>query len=121
MITIENDGRLIRSTNYWDSEHARLGYFFLSWNAGAARLLVPDSQTSQIKEMRTGDVVIISREPLEGRPATLIIFDDHTQEPYSVHVLDEQSDRVPSREPGGFLFFAWTREGEQLCLPARFE
>lgn len=43
MITISNDGQKIVSTNYWDTEHAKRGFLYLSWNAGAGRLLLPDT------------------------------------------------------------------------------
>lgn len=39
MHIIENDGRAISRTNYWDSAHAAKGYTFLSWNAGAGRVM----------------------------------------------------------------------------------
>ncbi|WP_178113382.1 hypothetical protein [Pseudomonas yangonensis] len=43
MITIANDDPPITHTNYWQSEYFRSGYALLSWNAGVARLLLPDS------------------------------------------------------------------------------
>ena len=49
MITITNQGQRITSTNYWDSDNARAGYLYLSWNAGAARLMVPDTQKAVIR------------------------------------------------------------------------
>src|ERR1700744_5802447 len=42
MITIANDGQNLITTNYWDSEYAKMGLIYLTWNAGAARLLLPD-------------------------------------------------------------------------------
>ena len=44
MITIENRGQAILTTDYWYTPHAHAGYLYLSWNAGAGRLLIPDSQ-----------------------------------------------------------------------------
>ena len=49
MIMIGNDGPLIARTNYFETELAKNGYFYLSWNAGAARLLVPESQNAFIE------------------------------------------------------------------------
>ena len=63
MLEIRNQGQAILSTNYWDSDHAKAGYFYLSWNAGAGRLLVPDSQKATLREMKGAREVIISRGP----------------------------------------------------------
>lgn len=63
MLIIENQGQAIARTNYWDSDHAKAGYFFLSWNAGAGRLLMPDSQKAALAEMRSAKYVIVSRGP----------------------------------------------------------
>ncbi len=38
-IEIGNKGTEIVKTNYWQLEPAKKGFCYLSWNAGAARLL----------------------------------------------------------------------------------
>ncbi|KXL10450.1 hypothetical protein AXH19_08415 [Escherichia coli] len=43
MFFIENEGQAVAGTDYWQSVQAQAGYVYLSWNAGAARLLVPDA------------------------------------------------------------------------------
>jgi hypothetical protein len=40
-ILIENNGQLIVGTNYWQTPHAKRGLVYLSYNAAAARLLIP--------------------------------------------------------------------------------
>lgn len=122
MITIGNKGPEIDSTNYWDTEHAQSGYLYLSFNAGAARLLVPDSQLAAIKEMRTGKYVIISRGKYQGREAYELLFEDNTDNPYSIHIVAEQSDRlIPATDAGkDFIFTVWTKPGKQLELPAKY-
>ncbi|WP_179944763.1 hypothetical protein [Pantoea septica] len=42
-IIIGNEGQSIKQTNYWYTEHAATGLDFMSWKAGAARLLVPEA------------------------------------------------------------------------------
>jgi hypothetical protein len=42
---------LLISSNYWESDLARAGYLYLSINAGAFRLLVPESQRSIISDI----------------------------------------------------------------------
>lgn len=59
-IVFKNDGPHIVGTSYWTSTYAATGKLFLSWNAGAARLLVPQSCESWLTEMRTAQYVIVS-------------------------------------------------------------
>ena len=125
VITIGNQGQRITSTNYWDSDHARAGYLYLSWNAGAARLLLPDSQKPMIREMKTGRFVIISRGPWAdqgGREALELLFEDGSDTPFSMHLVAEQCDRlIPDTEQGGgFVVTVWSRGGEKLRLPGKY-
>ena len=52
MFFIENEGQAVAGTDYWQSVQAQAGYVYLSWNAGAARLLVPDAAKHLLREMR---------------------------------------------------------------------
>ena len=125
MITIQNAGQRLVATNYWDSEPAREGFFFLSWNAGAARLLVPDSQKQVVREMKTARYVIISRGPwVENgrRDALELLFEDESEAPFCLHLVAEQADRMLPEEDqgGGFVVTVWTRGGEKLRLPGKY-
>jgi hypothetical protein len=122
MIKIENKGQQVVSTNYWGSEHAKRGYFYLSWNAGAARLLVPDSMKAQIREMKSAEYVVVSRGKFEGRDALELMFEDGSDSPYVVHMVTEQTDRLipESDQGGGFVVAVWTRSGMKLRLPGKY-
>ena len=125
MITIGNDGPRIASTNYFDSEHAQKGFYFLSWNASTARILVPDSRRPDIAQMRSAKEIIISRGPwIEqgGRDAIELLFEDHTDSPFMLLLTMEQCDRtLPDTDQGrGKPATIWTREGLQLTLPAAY-
>jgi len=125
MITIENSGQRVLKTNYWDSDNAKAGYFYLTWNAGAGRLLVPDSQKPAIREMRSGKYVIVSRGPWQdqgGREAIELLFEDESDSPYCLHLVAEQCDRlIPDTDQGGgFVITVWTRGGEKLRLPGKY-
>ena len=52
MITIANRGPLVAATNYWATAMAARGLFYLTFNAGAARLLVPGNSEVVIRELR---------------------------------------------------------------------
>lgn len=125
MLHIINDGPAIRNTNFWDSEHARRGLFFLSWNAGSGRLMVPDSQRNMLKEMKTAEYLILSRGPwpMGGKSeAYELLFEDHSDCPFSINIGHEQTDRlIPKSEAGReFNFSIWTRDGLYLELKGRY-
>ena len=121
---IRNDGPLIESTNYWATDLAAKGMFYISWNAKTARLLVPPSQAPAIPEMETAEYVIITRGPWAdagGRMAWELLFEDNSDTPYALHILAEQSDRqVPPSDMGRhILFSAWGPDRLLFKRPAR--
>lgn len=125
MLTIENKGQAITRTNYWDSGAARAGYCYLSWNAGAARLLLPDAQKHCLPEMRSAEYVIVSRGPWQehgGREALELLFEDGGNSPFCLHIVAEQTDRLlpEDNQGGGFVVTVWTRGGEKLRLPGKY-
>lgn len=122
----ENDGQRLVSTNYWDSEHAKAGLVFLSWNAGAARVLLPDKQAHMVADMRAAKYVVVSRGPwrVKGRrrDALELLFEDDSDEPFCLHLVVEQTDRLPpeQQQGGGFVVTVWTREGEVLSRLGKY-
>lgn len=105
--TVENDGQKIISTNYWESDYAKNGYYFLSLNAGCYRLLVPKNRRDQVKEMKTAKEVVISRgSAMSMMPpkhdAFEILFEDGTDSPFVLTISHEQMDRVPADKDLGW-------------------
>lgn len=98
LIQIGNDGQKIVDTNYWDLDNAKSGAFYLSWNAGAGRLLVPDLRLHEVVEMKT---------------AIELLFEDDSDSPYSEHITIEQCDRsLPASDAGDdFVFLIYGRAG----------
>jgi hypothetical protein len=124
-IQISNKGQAVASTNYFDSVQAANGLFYLTWNAGAGRLLVPDNQKRALAEMRSARFVIVSSGPWEeqGRmPALELLFEDHSDSPFVLTIALAQSDRhLPETDQGGgFYISVWTRGGQKLRLPGRY-
>lgn len=95
-IEIQNDGPLLRSTNYWQTPPARRGVMLLSGNAGALRLLVPRAAMGDIAQMRTGTRVTIERS-LSPEHEIDIVFEDGTDEPYCVLMQEPQLLAVGGR------------------------
>lgn len=125
MLSIVNNGQTVASTNYWTSKHACAGLFYLSWNAGAGRLLVPASQERQLAEMAGAQSVIVSAGPWVdqgGRAAVELLWEDGSDAPFCLHLVAEQTDRwLPDGDQGGgFVVAAWTAAGEQGRWPGFF-
>ena len=111
-LKIVNNGPEIIETNYFESDYARRGAFYLSINAGVFRLLVPTINEPAISEFQTAREIIISRGPWpaqERTEAIELLFDDHTDNPYSIHMGIEQIDRLPPSQDAGkpWQFSAW--------------
>jgi hypothetical protein len=121
LVRIENDGPRLASTDYFDNEHARRGFFFASWNAGALRLLVPDVRLGMVDEMRTGTLCVVTRGSLEGLPALELMWDDGSDSPFAVHVDQRQADRlVPVAGDPKIQVAAYGRAGLLAEWPGRY-
>jgi len=114
--TFQNDGQILQYTNYFDSPEAQAGEFYLTWNAGVARLLVPDNQKYLLPEMRTAKCV----EIIIIECGLQIIFDDKTDMPFAIVIAKEQTDRVLSKSEVGkkCLFSVYIRLGEKYQFEA---
>ena len=124
MITISNNKQLIASTNYWHSDYAKNGKYFLSWNAGTARLLMPSICINHLNQMKTAEYVIISKGfwPAQGAVGIELLFEDNTESPFLLVITSEQTDRILSDndQGGGFEVVLWTDKGIQLTLPGKY-
>jgi hypothetical protein len=100
-ITISNDGPVLIASNFWQSEWARRGLYFLSINAGAIRLLMPPAMEHALGDMQTAREVILTRGLYEGKDGALeLLFDDASDSPYAIFLDPAQADRrwLPSDE-----------------------
>lgn len=95
MIITENNGPLLKASNYWDSQMARRGQCFVSINKGTFRLLLPDSLKSIEADIRTGKYVAITlgMHRHTGWMMYEIMFDDGSDSPYSLWINPEQFER----------------------------
>jgi hypothetical protein len=112
MIVISNNGSDIIETNYFDTERAQQGLFYLTANAGVWRLLVPDSQLSRLADMKTGHMVSIEDSILQdklNRKCVDIVFDDGTPAPFAITLDSQQIDR--RLQCFRTKLTAWTRNG----------
>ena len=124
-IFIDSEGQDIVKTNYWDTSLAKQGFLYLSWNAGAARLLVPDCifKPRMISEMNTAKDIIISRgfryETMSE--AIEILFDDFSPNPFCLQLDIQQCDRLLSEtRRTGLTLSVWTCKGKQAEFSANY-
>ena len=90
MIVIANDGQNIRSTNFWDSELNTAGKYYLSFNANALRIMLPDTLTHYLNEMRTGNKVEIEKQETQ----IVVWFIDGTESPFRIASSFDAIDRL---------------------------
>ena len=84
LLTFGSKGKNLVSTSYFTSDYAKMGLFYLSMNAGGARLLVPDSA-----------------EHWHGEPGYELLFEDNSDEPFMFHLSSASFDRLlPESEDG---------------------
>lgn len=122
LVIVQNDHQNLKTTNYWQTAAAKKGLLFLSFNAGAARLLVPKSEEKSIPEMKTGNFVSICHSTLADRRSYRLTFDDLSNSPYCVEIMLEQVDRKLRPEDDGmhFPFKVYTESGLSFELDAVF-
>lgn len=118
IINLESD---IVKTNYFDSEYAENGYFYLSTNAGCVRLLIPDNQKDLLKELKGVAYVILSRGPWiqkDVSDAIELLFEDFSDSPYAIHMTIQQCDMLPEGE-GDWTLALWVRSGKTREFPLK--
>jgi hypothetical protein len=104
MIEIHNHGPLVLRSNYWQTDVAAAGKYYVSVNAGAVRLLVPNSQREVLNDMRAARQIVLSRGPwlaMNLPEAVELLFDDGTESPFALHLSPESFDLLPAEPPPG--------------------
>ena len=84
MPTIANEGPRIASTNFFETDQAKAGKFFVSVNASTLRLLIPNAHAAIIKELKSAEYVILSRGPWPAEEQTEgveLLWEDHSASP----------------------------------------
>lgn len=118
LIKIGNDGPVITSTNYWESNYNQQGVLFFSLNAGAFRLLLPGGNVVGEKEILTAKQIVIFLGPGFGRHQIFeIMFDDNSDNPYCLLFGTELADRLPDAKDNKKRFrFIVYKKGLQVVM-----
>ena len=105
-IITNNQKQDLLASNYWDSEIEARQLFYLSPNAGAIRLLVPRNSEAKLRSMTQNcDYVIVTRGRWNGAEAVEILFEDHSDNPFVIHLTVDSCQMLPG-DPG--LDRQWT-------------
>jgi len=100
-----NDDQNIAMTNFWDSEIAMNGHFYVSINAGAIRLLLPKQLEWCIDEIKTGSYMVLSQSTNDIE----LMFEDNSDSPFSLWAPIVFIDRLSSKSRmEGLRFSVWT-------------
>jgi hypothetical protein len=103
-IVTTNDGPLIISSTYWGSDYDQAGKVFASVNAGTIRILLPRTMHQLALECQGAEYAILSRGPWwEKRldDAIEIVWEDHSDSPYALHLSPSSFDQMPVEPPAG--------------------
>ena len=111
ILEIQNDGPLLVATNYWSSEHAARGYYYLSFNAGTGRLLVPSPMEHFLPDMAAATHAVMTTGTLRGVASIEILFDDHSGAPFAIQLDARQADRLLDDHDRLFPLWAYTANG----------
>lgn len=112
LITFGNDGGEIVHTNYFDTERGRRGMYYLSMNAGAARLLIPDNSTHVVREMQTAKFCVLTGGMYGTQASVEIMFEDMSSSPFALFIATEMCELMPRSRKEPFILSAWTRAGK---------
>ena len=122
-IEILNNGPDISKTNYFDSEYAKNGYFYLSTNEDCVRLLVPGSEAKTVKENRKDtEYIILSRGPWFKRnieDSVEILFENQCTKRSAIHLPATACDGLPG-EGGVWCFALYLKAGKKFECPLFF-
>lgn len=113
IIQITNNKTEIINTNYFESLLNKHGKFYVSINAGAFRLLIPDVYLNTMeKELPLAQKMVITRDSTMFN----ILFEDYSETPYQIQLSSNSFDRLPSQQDKGrdFIFSAWTKKGGKI-------
>lgn len=90
LIITRNDGPELVSTNFWDPEIGAEKFAF-SVNAGCLRLLVPNCHRPSIPDMIGCEYVVASiLKKIRAKAFAIeLLFEDHSQSPFSIHMCPE--------------------------------
>lgn len=131
-LIIINDGAELKETNYWDTEQAKDGFFYITPSSGCFRLLVPDNMVDllQLEDLDKTKEVIISRGPWRGEgmhDAFQVVFEDGSKSPFILLLTPEQFMILPSKDdqdikgnPPRWSFAIYNRSGRLASYPCRY-
>jgi len=118
-IIIVNNGTDIVFTDFWETELAQSGLCFLSWNAVAGMLLVPEltAKTTMSDMLEAKGIIIDRRSCQPGLQSTHfdVVFDDGSNRPYVLSMAHEMTGRSfgsACNRPRPFS--VWTESGGKV-------
>jgi len=121
-LVFNSDGSELIHTNYFETQMCKDGVIFLSWNAGSARLLLPEQHHSILAEAMNQNVshVLMRKVTLPtGADGIEMVFDDGSVCPYTVTITVDATDRLLTGIGlESFMFAIYSKAGKEYQLTA---
>jgi hypothetical protein len=120
LFQMQNKKGTLLSTDYFDCKLGKAGLYYISFNAYAGRLLIPDTQAAELfVELEKNPVahVVLSmgktfdKENKCFKDMGELMFEDGTDAPFSVIIQSDLIDRRISSEPMETTLALHTRDG----------
>ena len=72
--------------------------------------------------MKSAEYVVINRGRFEGKDALELLFEDHSDNPLSIVMQAEMTDRMlpDDYQGGGFDVTVWTKDGQQAAFKGKY-
>jgi len=92
---VRNDDEKVIETNFWGSPAELQGFYYVTSNAGAFRLLVPDIQNCEIPNILSGKHAVITYgfHRQTSKFMYEVMFDDDSDNPFALWISPGQFDR----------------------------
>ena len=96
LIMLSFDGNKIAKSNYYESSYNAHDKFFMAYNAKCFHLFIPSALSDIIKEIKTGNyaVLTVGKDRIFRKNLVEIMFEDFTDNPYSITISPEQMLQV---------------------------
>lgn len=107
-----NSGEDLIDTNYFNTDLARSGYAYLTWNAGVARLLLPESLEQHLPDMLFAYAVAITHTRQSEREVLQIQFEDGSSAPLVLTIETRMTDRALESVATPLSFIIYTQQGK---------
>lgn len=123
VITVKNRGSAIEETNFFETEHARNGCFYISFNAGTARVLMPKKilEKADISDDVTEVIITYGYWDRAEDYGFELLFEDNTVHPFCMYTQINMVNRLLKNKVVHTLpLHIYSEDGLERIFKARY-